>query len=161
MRTLDNDIKELCDKHRTGLNYLSFSPLGVEHLNDLPALRIYAGDLVKNTEKTYQIVLHLFAPYPDGCSTFEEAKEASKDQADIYFKMLEELINTGLVMHKGYKRTTGIAERTFPGQSFTEHKVIALQVSTTLEIPYKYECCDEGTYFDFADYLVPQNPWGK
>lgn len=161
MRTLDNDIRELTGTSRTGLNYLSFEPLRIEHLNDLPALRIRVDSISKDTSKTYTAIFQLFFPYPQGCNTFEEAIEASKDIADTNSKMLEELIRTGLGQHKGYEVTGALIERVFNGQAVTEHKVIALQVTATLTITYNFECCNEGTYFNFDEYVAITNPWGR
>ena len=160
MRQLDNDIREICAKHRTGLTYLSFAPLENEHLNSLPALRIYEAQLQKSTSKTFTVTFDVFYNYPQGTSTFEDAREASKDFADDLSKMMEELIRTGLAQYKGYQVTGSIVETVFNGQAVTEHRVIALRVQATLTTPYKYQCCNEGTYFDFGNYLTT-NTWSN
>lgn len=161
MLILDSHISELCALHRTGLKYLSFDPLRAEHLNELPALRIYQVQKSTNTKlgyKSFNLTLHAFYPYPLGCNTFDEAKEASKNYADELSLTIKELIRTGLVQYKGYQIAGDLTEIVFNGQAVTEHKVIAIQLQVTVQCVESFTCCMDGTYFDFTG-LQTANTW--
>ena len=158
MVTLDSDIRELIEKSRTDLTYLSFDIL--RSTDELPAIRVRQDNNLDNqTSITHTVTMQMFLQWPAGCSTFKEAITASHEEAQVGISIMRELIFGGLVLHKEYKRLTPLSTIVFNGQSVTEHKTIGLQTTVTLEKKYKYECCDEGLYFDFTSYLNP-SIWG-
>lgn len=159
MIILDNDIRELVNTSRTDLTYLSFDFL--RSTDTLPALRIRQDSTINNqTLQTFNVTFQMFLQYPADCRTFNEAIASASLEAETGFKIIEELIFVGLVLHKGYKLTIPLSEVVFNGQSVTEHKVIGLQTTVTLEKKSKYECCEEGLYFDFTSYQN-QNTWSQ
>ena len=162
MTVLDNDIKEIIGLSRETMTYVGFDI--IRAADQFPVLRIRVDNVSEDPNsdwETFQVAFQIFFPYPIAFGTFTENVEGSKVIAERYYEVVRELILVGLGDYKGYKINGQIQRRVFNGQSLTEHKTVALQVTVNMSKQIEKDCCPEGTYFDFTTLPDPSSQtWG-
>ena len=156
-----NKVTELIAKHREGVNFIGFA--APEADTDYPALRLRIDDVeADGKNKEYTVAFQVFFPWPSNCITYLDALELSAAEAELYYTMLEELVLLGFVTYGGYELTGRMKRRIFDGKPQTEHELIVIQLETRMRIKSAFECCTDGTFFDFeTEAAAALLPWGK
>lgn len=161
MLTLKNKVSELAAKSREGLNFIGFKSPDAD--TQYPCLRLRIDEMISTGKHDeYTVAFQVFFPWPDNCLNYLQAIELTDKEVDLYYKMLEEMLLLGFVEYGGYELTSSFKKRIFDGKPVTEHNLVVVQLETKLRIKSAFECCVDGTFFDFeTEAAENENPWGK